>query len=295
MLQHLQAQSFFGLYLHPIIWLMFLAFFGLVLGSLLNVVIYRLPLILLSQWRSEATDFLKNYDTNHTTTKSAEATQTKIFNLALPASHCPQCQHPIAWYHNIPLFSYVWLKGRCHSCREPIPFIYPFVELLTAILFMLLGVIFGATSSLFFSLILLCMLIAISFIDSRYQMIPDELTLPTLWLGLLVNTQALFCPLRDAVFGAIVGYLFLWFVYQSFKLLTKKEGMGYGDFKLLAMLGAWIGWQPLPFVLLIASAVGLLVGGYRILRGHQQHNQPIPFGPFLAFGGFVMLLWQQIG
>jgi len=255
---------------------------GLIVGSFLNVVIYRFPIMM--QRESDNYIALENDD---------QPPHTDRYNLMMPGSACPSCGHALSIADNVPLVSYVWLKGRCRYCHAPISARYPSVELLTAILSGIVIWQMGSSLAGLSAVLLLWMLIAMTFIDIDTQLLPDELTLPLLWLGLLVNLDGTFVPLRDAVIGAAVGYLSLWAVYWLFKLVTGKDGIGYGDFKLLAALGAWLGWMMLPVIVLLSSAVGAVVGLSLIaFRGHQR-DRPIPFGPFLAAAGLIALLFGQ--
>jgi len=254
---------------------------GLIVGSFLNVAIYRFPIMM--QRESDNYLAMENDD---------QPPHTDRYNLVLPGSACTACGHALSVADNVPIISYVWLKGRCRYCHAPISARYPAVELLTAVLSGLviwhLGSSFAGLSAL-----LLWMLIAMTFIDIDTQLLPDELTLPLMWLGLLVNLDGTFVPLRDAVIGAALGYLSLWTVYWLFKLVTGRDGIGYGDFKLLAALGAWLGWMMLPVVVLLSSAVGAIVGlSLIVFRGHHR-DRPIPFGPFLAAAGLIALLFGQ--
>lgn len=213
------------------------------------------------------------------------------FNLCYPASHCPQCQHSIAWFDNIPILSYLGLRGKCRHCLQNISFRYPLVESLTAFLSVLIAIRFGWNPATAAGLLLLWILIAVTFIDIDHTLIPDNLTLPGIWLGLFINVFDVFQNASSAILGAIGGYLILWSVYWIFKWITQKEGLGYGDFKLLAMLGAWLGWQMLPLIVLISSFMGAVFGISWIFFKQKDKNTPIPFGPFLAIAGFIALLW----
>ena len=209
----------------------------------------------------------------------------------VPRSRCPHCDHPISALENIPLLSWLWLKGRCRQCKAPISARYPLVELLTALLSVAVAATLAPGWGALAALLLTWVLVALTFIDLDKMLLPDQLTLPLLWGGLLFNLAGGFVPLADAVIGAMAGYLVLWSLYWAFKLLTGKEGMGHGDFKLLAALGAWLGWQALPIVLLLSSLVGAIIGiGLILLRNHHQ-GKPIPFGPYLAIAGWIALLW----
>lgn len=251
----------------PLIWGGFLFLSGLAFGSFFNVVIHRLPLMM----------------------EYAEGV-----NLCLPASFCPQCRQPIAWRDNIPLLSFLWLKGRSRCCGLPISRRYPLMELATGALFMLVGYLIPPGMPLLGGLILLSLLLILAAIDAQTQLLPDRLTLPLLWAGLLFNLTDLFAPLAEAVVGAMAGYLSQWSVYWVFRLLTGKEALGYGDFKLLAALGAWLGWQALPHTLLLASASGLIWTLLQRLVTRRSLEQPLAFGPWLALAGGGIFLWGQV-
>jgi Type II secretory pathway, prepilin signal peptidase PulO and related peptidases len=213
------------------------------------------------------------------------------FNLALPFSHCPKCEAPIKPQQNIPVLSYLYLQGRCANCACLIPLRYPFVELLTAFTSIIIALHFGYSAHTFFALLLTWALISLSFIDIDHQLLPDNINLPLLWLGLLLSAFGLFTDASTSIFGAIFGYLSLWAVFHVFKLITGKEGMGYGDFKLLAVFGAWLGWQYLPIIVLLSSLVGTVIGLIMISLGKREHSTPFPFGPYLAIAGWLALLW----
>ena len=262
---------------------------GLLVGSFLNVVIHRLPIMMERSWRQEFNDYFADAAAEPQPEASAQAT----YNLVLPRSACPHCGHTITALENIPLLSWLWLRGRCRSCQAPISARYPLVELLTGLVSLAIALTQPTGLALLGALLLSWTLIALTFIDLDKMLLPDQLTLPLLWLGLLLNLVGTFASLTDAVIGAAAGYLVLWSLYWGFKLLTGKEGMGYGDFKLLAALGAWLGWQCLPLILILSSLVGALVGITLIaLRRHEQAN-PIPFGPYLAMAGWIALLWGE--
>lgn len=259
-----------------------LGLLGLIVGSFLNVVILRLPIMMERQWKLECLEALHP-------DKVPENPMT--YNLVTPASNCMECGHKIRPWENIPVFSYLFLKGKCSHCKTSISVRYPFIEIISAVLAVIAGVAYGASLQTLLVCLLAWSLLTLTMIDLDTQLLPDSITLPLLWLGLLANTQQLFVPLTDAVFGAMAGYLSLWLVYWGFKLATGKEGMGYGDFKLLGALGAWLGWQMLPLIILLSSLVGTLVGvGLMVFKQHQREN-PIPFGPYLAAAGFIALLW----
>jgi leader peptidase (prepilin peptidase)/N-methyltransferase len=268
---------------NPTLFIMLASLLGLLVGSFLNVVIYRLPLMMERDWRTQCYEFLElptPTDTNAFST----------FNLSKPDSHCPQCKHAISASENIPVISFLIQGGKCKHCKAKISWRYPLLEATTAALSGLIAFQFGVTWLCLALLFFTWILVALTMIDVDHQLLPDDLTLPLLWLGLLINTQNTLVPLQDAVLGAIAGYLVLWAVYWAFKLLTGKEGMGYGDFKLLAALGAWLGWQALPVIILLSSVVGAVVGISLIAIKGRDKNIPIPFGPYLATAGFLALL-----
>ena len=258
--------------------------FGLVVGSFLNVVILRLPQQLKAQWRNDSEVFLgvAQEDKNE-----AQLTNTLLW----PPSHCTNCGQQIKPWQNIPVISYLLLRGRCNNCSHAISLQYPFVELLTGFMLAVTVAYIGDAINAIYAIIFTLCLIALAGIDVNEKLLPDQITLPLLWVGLFANINGTFAPLPDAVTGAIAGYLSLWSLYWVFKLVTGKEGMGYGDFKLLAALGAWLGWQMLPLVILISSTFGAVFGLAAILLGGQGRNLQIPFGPFLAGAGWIALLW----
>ena len=259
------------------------AWLGLCVGSFLNVVIYRLPVMLAREWRAEARAQLE----------LDAAPEDAPFNLMVPRSRCPSCNAAIRAWHNVPVFGWLMLRGRCADCANPISARYPLIEALTALLTLAVLAVHGFTLLGFAAVACTWTLIALTFIDFDTQLLPDQLTLPLLWAGLLLNVGGVVVPLQDAVVGAALGYGFLWATYWGFKLLTGKEGMGYGDFKLLGALGAWLGWQVLPAVILIASVAGLTYALINVLRGSAKTSQPIAFGPFLAVGGWVCLIGRD--
>jgi len=275
--------------------------FSLLIGSFLNVAIYRMPVMLQRGWRQDCREFLAQdaaEGDQHATADVADVpppptvTETeKPFNLWGPASHCPHCQHQITALENIPVVSYLFLRGRCSGCKARISIRYPLIEALTAILSVVVIAHFGATIQGLAALLLTWLLITLSFIDIDHQLLPDNLTLPWLWGGMLLSLFAVFSVPVDSIIGALAGYLSLWTVYQLFKLATGKEGMGYGDFKLLALFGAWLGWQVLPVIILLSSVVGAVLGGGMMLIRGQDRSIPIPFGPYLAIAGWVAMLW----
>ena len=260
-----------------------LALLGLCIGSFLNVVIHRLPQMMERGWRLESAELL-----------GVTVDTPSLITLSSPRSRCPSCGHQIRWHDNIPLLSYLWLRGRCSACHAPISWRYPAVEALTALLFAACGWHFGARPEVLLWCGLVATLIALALIDLDTQFLPDDLTLPLMWAG-IVSAALGWTPvtLGASVGGAVAGYLSLWFVCHAYRLIRGKEGMGAGDFKLLAALGAWMGWQLIPSILLLASAVGALVGiGLIVLRSHDR-NLPIPFGPYLAGGGVAALFFGE--
>lgn len=256
---------------------------GLVVGSFLNVVIHRLPKMMLRDWQAQAREVLE---------LPGEA-PGEPFNLLLPHSHCPHCGYQIRPWENIPLLGWLALRGRCSSCRAPIGARYPLVELACGLLSAHVAWHYGFGWQAGAMLLLGWGLLVMSLIDYDHQLLPDSLVLPLLWLGLILNNFGLFVSLEDALWGAVAGYLSLWSVYWLFKLLTGKEGMGYGDFKLLAMLGAWGGWQILPLTILLSSLVGAVLGIVILRLRKAESGTPIPFGPFLALAGWIALLWGE--
>ncbi|MDH5393750.1 MAG: A24 family peptidase [Gammaproteobacteria bacterium] len=265
---------------HSTVFYTFIVLLGLSIGSFLNVVIYRLPLMLEKDWRSQCRDLLA----------LDQPTEAPI-TLSTPASSCPHCQHKIRIWQNIPVISYLLLKGRCSQCQSPISIQYPLVELLTAALSLVIALRFGVSLQTVFGLILTWSLIAMSVIDLHKLILPDDITLPVLWLGLIISLLAVFTDPVSSIIGAVAGYLVLWSVYQLFKLLTGKEGMGYGDFKLLALFGAWFGWEQLPLVIILSSATGAVIGILMIALTKHQRDTPIPFGPYLALAGWISMVW----
>lgn len=253
---------------------------GLCIGSFLNVVIHRLPRMMEREWHAQCAEL-----------RGEALPEAERLTLATPRSRCPQCGHQITALENIPVISYLLLRGRCSGCKAPISARYPAIELLTATLSVLVVVHFGPTWQSTGGLALIWSLIALTFIDYDTQLLPDAITLPLLWAGLALNVTGIFVDLRSAVIGAMAGYLCLWSVYWLFKLVTGKEGMGYGDFKLLAALGAWLGWQMLPAIVLLSSLVGAIVGIALIIVARRGRNVPIPFGPYLAAAGVIALFW----
>ena len=258
------------------------ALFGLLIGSFLNVVIHRLPLMMERDWRAQCAEL-----------EGRPPPAQEPLSLLRPRSRCPGCGHAIGARENIPLVSYLLQKGRCKGCGAAISPRYPLVEALTGLLFGYAAWHYGMSLATAGALLFIAAMIALTFVDLDTQLLPDDITLPLLWAGLLLNLQGAFATLPDAVIGAVAGYLALWLVYWAFKLATGKEGMGYGDFKLLAAIGAWFGWQMLPLVILASSLVGAAVGIALIVLARRGRSVPIPFGPYLAAAGIIALFWGK--
>ncbi len=271
---------FHQLQAEPVLAVVLFALLGLFIGSFLNVVIYRLPVMMQRSWRSQCQELLEQ-----------EIEQHERFNLATPASRCPNCGHKIGALENVPLLSYLLQKGHCKHCAAKISLRYPSIELLTGVISGVVAWQLGFGWPLAFALLLTWGLIVLTFIDFDHQLLPDDITLPLLWIGLLLSVFGIFTDMQSSIIGAVAGYLSLWSVYQLFKLITGKEGMGYGDFKLLAVFGAWFGWQALPMVILLSSLVGAVVGVSLILFLGRDRQLPIPFGPYLAAAGWIAMLW----
>jgi leader peptidase (prepilin peptidase) / N-methyltransferase len=255
---------------------------GLMVGSFLNVVIYRLPKIMEHEWHNNCLEL-----------QGKEIPAQTTYTLSKPRSACPSCGHKITALENIPIVSYLALRGRCSGCNSPISARYPLIEALTGTLICLISWKFGYSSTTIFASAFTFALIALTFIDFDTQLLPDDITLPLLWLGLLFNLNFGFTDLKSAVIGAVAGYLILWSVYWLFKLIRGKEGMGYGDFKLLAAIGAWFGWKLLPAVILLSSTLGAIIGVALIVLAKRGKEVPMPFGPFLAIGGIAALFFGQ--
>ena len=260
---------------------------SLTIGSFLNVVIFRFPKMLEQGWYKECREFLADEINNSTVKDQPQLTLSK------PNSTCPHCQHEIRYYENIPVISWLFLKGKCSQCKTAISMRYPIIESATAILSLVVALHYGVAPITFFVLILTWGLICLTMIDFDHMLLPDQFTYPLLWLGLLINIDGLIVPLDQAVIGAVCGYMSLFSVFWLFKLITGKEGMGHGDFKLLAVFGAWMGWQLLPLLILMASAVGAVIGISLMVFKNHQREQAIPFGPYLAVAGWICLLWGE--
>jgi len=255
---------------------------GLLVGSFLNVVIYRLPIMMKNDWQAQCDELM-----------GKEPGLTESFTLSVPRSRCPQCKHEITALENIPIMSYLILAGKCKQCKNPISVRYPLIEALTGLLSGIVAWHFGFDWACLGALLLTWSLIALTFIDIDHQLLPDSITLPLLWLGILFGLFSVFVDLQSSIIGAIAGYLSLWLVFHAFKLVTGKEGMGYGDFKLLAALGAWLGWSLLPSIILLSSLVGAIIGITLIVFRQHQRQIPIPFGPYLAAAGWIAMIWGE--
>jgi len=262
----------------PVLFMSMITIIGLMVGSFLNVVIYRLPEMIKRDWLQQCAEL-----------RGETLSSSEKFNLMVPRSACTHCGHKITALENIPIISYIALRGRCAQCKKPISLRYPLIEVLTALMSGLVAWHFGFSLLTLAALIFVWALIALAVIDLNTQLLPDDITLPLLWLGILVNLNNGFTDINSSVMGAVVGYLSLWSIYWCFKLLTGKEGMGYGDFKLLAAIGAWLGWTILPLVIIFSSLIGAVVGISLILRSKHDKNCAIPFGPYLAGGALVAL------
>ncbi|TQV71380.1 prepilin peptidase [Aliikangiella marina] len=268
--------------------------FGLLLGSFLNVVIFRYPIMLFREWESMAKDVLQERGFSLIPPKEPIDKQPEKFNLVVPRSACPKCGHKITAIENIPIISYLFLKGKCRNCKTPISIRYPVIEVITGLTFGLCAYHFGFGYPLLVALLVTAYFISMSFIDIDHQILPDTMTLPLLWLALVIAIFEVYIPLTDALIGAAAGYLCLWSIYWLFKLLTGKEGMGYGDFKLLAAIGALVGWQQLGVVIILSAGVGAIIGGAMIAFQHKDSQTKIPFGPYLAAAGWITFLWGDV-
>lgn len=263
---------------------------GLVIGSFLNVVIYRLPIMMEREWREQCHALL-TAGASSSAPETVSENQAPTYNLIFPRSSCPACKHAIGARDNIPVLSYVLLRGRCRHCDAEIPVRYPIVELVTGIMSAVIAWKFGYSWAALAALVLTWALIALSVIDLDHQLLPDDITLPLVWAGLLLSLYHVFATPQDSIIGGAAGYLSLWLVYHVFRLITGKEGMGFGDFKLFSLFGTWLGWQCLPLVILLSSLVGAIVGLSMILFRGRDRNLPIPFGPYIAAAGWLYLLF----
>ena len=277
--------------LYPAIFYSLVFFVSLMVGSFLNVVIYRLPIMMERSWHQEYQSYFS--ESEPTPNDKNSSAKEEVFNLVKPDSTCPSCGHKIRAWENIPVISYLFLKGKCAKCKVGISVRYPLVELFTALACTFAAYQFGVTSQALWAVLFTYILVALLFIDLDKMLLPDQLTLPLLWLGLLLSTQHIFVGSTDAIIGAAAGYLSLWTVYWLFKLATGKEGMGYGDFKLLAALGAYTGWQGLPIIILLSSFVGAIAGILIMVIQNKGKSLAIPFGPYLAVAGWLTLLFKD--
>lgn len=272
----------------PVAFVSTVALFALLVGSFLNVVIHRLPIMLDREWQAHCEELFPQHG------KPAGATgEQQPFNLVRPRSRCPHCGHPIGALENIPILSYLMLRGRCRHCGASISVRYPVVEAASALGAVIVAMHFGFTPAALAALLLTWALLILTAIDLDTQLLPDAITQPFLWLGLTLSLFGVFTDSHSSIIGALAGYLSLWSVYIVFKLVTGKEGMGHGDFKLLALLGAWLGWQTLPLIIILSAVVGAVVGVTLVALKHHQSGHPIPFGPYLAGAGWIALLWGQ--
>lgn len=267
--------------------LIVVGFFSLLVGSFLNAAIYRIPIMLQHGWREECEELIGG---DSYTTKEE---MNKKFNLFVPRSQCPSCGHMITALENIPVISYLFLRGKCSSCKTHISIQYPIIEISTALLSVFIAWKIGFSWQVLAALVFTWTLITLALIDAKTMLLPDNLTLPLMWLGIAVNYNELFVNLQSSVLGAMIGYMSLWTLFQVFRLVTGKEGMGYGDFKILAAIGAWGGWQILPFTIFVASLLGAVIGILMMTIQKKKESQPIPFGPWLALAGFIGFIWRD--
>ena len=270
---------------NPTFFLIVVGLFSLLIGSFLNAAIYRIPIMLQQSWREECEELFGG--------ESEQSTPKEKFNLMVPRSQCPSCGHMITAWENIPVLSYLFLGGKCSSCKNKISIQYPVLEILTTLVSVFVAWKFGFGWQTLAALLFTWVLILLSMIDAKTMLLPDNLTLPLMWFGIAVNYHGLFVDLQSSVLGAMFGYLSLWSLFHLFKLITGKEGMGYGDFKILAAIGAWGGWQILPFTVFAASTLGAIIGILLILIQRNKESQPIPFGPWLALAGFIGFIWRD--
>ncbi len=268
----------------PVFFAIAMALLGLIVGSFLNVVIYRLPKMMEHDWHEQCCDLLK--------IKNEKRKEQQV-SLMFPGSSCPACHHKITALENIPVISYLYLKGRCKSCKTKISPQYPIIEILTGITSAYVVWHFGFTLQALFAVLLTWALICLSIIDLEHSLLPDDITLTFLWLGLACNIFGIFTDIYSSLIGAMLGYSVLWIIFMSFKIVTGKEGMGYGDFKLLSLLGAWFGWQCLPLVILLSSIAASLIGIAMIIFRGREKSAAFPFGPYLAIAGWITLIWGE--
>ncbi|MCS6116924.1 prepilin peptidase [Shewanella baltica] len=283
--------------LHPYLFIALSFIFAATIGSFLNVVIHRFPVMMKREWQQECNQYLQEYHEDivkkigiDQLNKPIDAFPEK-YNLVVPGSACTKCKTSIKPWHNLPVLGWLMLKGKCAACHAPISARYPIIEFITGLLIATLAWHFGPSWQFVFASILTFVLVALTGIDLDEMLLPDQMTLPLLWLGLIINLNHTFASPTDAIIGAAAGYLSLWSIFWLFKILTGKEGMGYGDFKLLAVFGAWLGWQMLPLVILLSSLVGAVVGITMIVSKRLKQGNPIPFGPYIAAAGWIALLF----
>jgi leader peptidase (prepilin peptidase)/N-methyltransferase len=267
---------------HPFFFYTVVTIFGLLIGSFLNVVIYRLPKMMEQEWRNECSLLLEISPPTNANNK---------YNLVFPGSSCPHCNSKISPLENIPIISFILLRGKCKNCNVKISWRYPLIELSSSLFALFIAIQFGLSIQTVLALLFTWSLLTLSVIDIDHKLLPDNITLPFLWIGIICNMFGYFTDIYSSLFGAIFGYLILWFVYIAFKVITGKEGMGHGDFKLLAMLGAWMGWQYLPLIIILSSLLGSIIGLSLIMLKLHNRTQPIPFGPYLALAGWIALIF----
>ena len=276
---------FYFLQTHPAFFIFSMTMLGMCVGSFLNVVIYRLPKMMEQDWHEQCCELLD--------IKNENVIEQPRVNLIIPGSNCPACEHKITALENIPVISYLFLRGRCSSCKVKISLQYPIIEMFTGIATAYIAWHFGFTLQTLFAVLLTWALICLSIIDLEHSLLPDNITLPFLWLGLACNIFGIFTDIYSSLIGAMLGYSVLWIIFMSFKIVTGKEGMGYGDFKLLSLLGAWFGWQYLPLVILLSSIAASLIGIAMIIFRGREKSAAFPFGPYLAIAGWVTLIWGE--
>ena len=268
---------------HPPLFIFSMTMLGMCIGSFLNVVIYRLPKMMQQDWHEQCCELLD--------IKNEDVTEQKKVNLVFPGSSCPSCQHKITALENIPVISYLFLKGRCRSCKVKISLQYPIIEMFTGLATAYVAWHFGFSLQTLFAVFLTWALICLSMIDLEHSLLPDDITLPFMWLGLACNIFGVFTDIYSSLIGAMLGYAILWAIFMGFKAVTGKEGMGYGDFKLLALLGAWLGWQSLPLIILLSSITATIIGLAMIIFKGRDKAAAFPFGPYLAIAGWITLVW----
>ena len=269
----------------PVLFVIVIALLGLIVGSFLNVVIYRLPKMMEQDWHDQCCELLE--------IKNENVEKQQRVNLIFPGSNCPTCEHKITALENIPVISYLFLKGRCSSCKAKISLQYPIIEMFTGLATAYVAWHFGFSLQTLFTVLLTWALICLSVIDLEHSLLPDDITLPLMWLGLACNIFGIFTDIYSSLIGAMLGYGILWIIFMSFKAVTGKEGMGYGDFKLLALLGAWLGWQALPLIILLSSITASIIGVVMIVLKGRDKAAAFPFGPYLAIAGWITLIWGE--